>query len=146
MLRNWIRLEAGLSLAQGAINLGLTLVFVMGFKMGINGVAWGTFFPRVVFAVIGGVLALRWIQLRPREFVSSVLWRWLLLLALFSAVCACVAGLPWEARWGRFCIKVGIALAAYLPLTWAILLTEDDRLRLRRLVNDRRWSTWPRSG
>src|SRR6185436_8466984 len=66
---NRVRLSAILAISQGVINLGLSLLFVLGFGAGIVGVAWGTFFPRIVFSLVAGSIALYWIGIRWREFV-----------------------------------------------------------------------------
>ena len=84
---NRVKVGACITLLQGIINLGLTLFFVMSLNMGINGVAWGTFFPRIVFACLAGYLAMRWIGLKVSVLVSALLWRWAMATALFFGAC-----------------------------------------------------------
>jgi len=131
---NRVRLAASMTLSQGLINLGLTLLFVILLSMGINGVAWGSFYPRLVYGVLGGAIAMRWFHLRWLDFLSSAVWRWLAAAVAFAAVCLAVAAAPWAGRWPYFAGKVAVAMAAYLPLAWVILATGEDRRRVQQAL------------
>ena len=50
-----VRLSASLVLLEGLANLCLTLILVLGFGLGLVGVAWGTF-PRIIFSVLVGLV------------------------------------------------------------------------------------------
>ena len=125
-----VKLSALLTLSQGLLNLGLTLLFVIRFGMGIEGVAWGTFYPRIVFAVVGALIAMRWIGMSPAEFFSTAGVRWSLLGCAFWMACWTVNLLPWHDGWAQFFSRVGLAVAIYLPLMWMILFDRQDRARM----------------
>jgi O-antigen/teichoic acid export membrane protein len=128
---NRVRLSASLLVLEGLANLCLTLLLVLGFRLGLIGVAWGTFFPRIIFSVLAGLIAMRWIGMTPGHFVREVAGRWLLLATLFYGVCFIINLAPWPSSWAVFCVKVAAATAAYLPLAWQILLDTQTKARLR---------------
>jgi len=142
---NKVRLAALLTLAQGVINLGLSLVFVMVLGQGIAGVAWGTFYPRVVFAFIGGYLGTRFARIPFGRFLSSEAPRWLLATALFGGVCWVGANLPVESTWPSFFARVGAVGLLYAPIAWAVLLQEEDKRRLLDYLASHR-PRWGRAG
>ena len=125
---NRVKLSALLMAAQGLLNLGLTLVLVMGFNMGIEGVAWGTFGPRIVFAIVSGVIAMTWIGLPIWGFIVSTGGRWTLLTGMFYAFCMAINLLPLESTWPFFFLKVCLATVVYAPLAWSILLDRDAKV------------------
>ncbi|MBN1588456.1 MAG: oligosaccharide flippase family protein [Pirellulales bacterium] len=129
-----VRLGAMVTLLQGIINLGLTLLFVLTFKMGIDGVAWGTFYPRVVFSIVAGVIALRWIHLEIWEFVRFTVLRWIAVTAAFFAVCEFVQALVPHQSWTVFFAKVISVMVIYAPLVWFLLLEHQDQQRIRDVV------------
>jgi len=132
-----VRLAALVTLLQGVINLGLSLAFVMVWNMGIQGVAWGTFYPRVAFAFVGGYLALHFARMSLGRFLLAEGWRWLLAIGLFSAVCWAGASIPVESTWLSFFLRVGAVALLYVPIAWAVLLRREDKKRLMDYVADR---------
>jgi O-antigen/teichoic acid export membrane protein len=124
---NRVRLSAILTLLQGLANLGLTLLFVLSFDMGIKGVAWGTFYPRIGFSILCGIIAMRWIHIPIVAFYAKVVSRWLLLAVVFLAVCWTIDSVGEPGHWMTFFGKVAAACAAYLPLAWLILPEKQDR-------------------
>lgn len=134
---NRVRLAALLVMAQGLANLGLTLIFVVGFKQGIYGVAWGTFYPRIVFPALVGLTAMRWIGISARQFFSAVGVRWLLLAGTFYLVCVAINLVPMASNWLAFLGKVAMASAIYLPLGWLILLDPQVKQRIRTAIAHR---------
>jgi O-antigen/teichoic acid export membrane protein len=126
-----VRLSASLVLLEGLANLCLTLILVLGFGLGLVGVAWGTFFPRIIFSVLVGLIAMRWIGMAPGHFFREVAGRWLLLATLFYGVCFIVNLAPWPSGWAVFCVKVAAAMVVYGPLAWHILVDTQTKARLR---------------
>lgn len=124
---NRVRLGALLTLGQGLANLALTLVLVSSFDLGIEAVAWGTFGPRVAFALLCGGLTLRWIGLSWGDFVRQTAWRWAVLTAGFAAICLATATLPTGDGWAGFFVRVGLASAGYVPLAWFAAASRSDR-------------------
>jgi O-antigen/teichoic acid export membrane protein len=62
-----IRLFARMALAEGVVNLLLSLAFVK--PLGITGVAWGTAIPHVAFCIYAIAHACRLSRTRPSEYV-----------------------------------------------------------------------------
>jgi O-antigen/teichoic acid export membrane protein len=131
---NRIRLSAAFVCANGLANLCLTLILVLGFDMGLLGVAWGTFFPGIILNIPAGLIAMRWIGIRPGTFFRTVAVRWLTLTALFYGVCVVIQLAPVASNWLWFAGKVALAAICYLPLCWAILLDADVKLQIRHVV------------
>ena len=127
---NKVRVSASLSLAQGVANLGLTLFFVMYMNMGIAGVAWGTFYPRAVFEMVGLILGLRYIRMSVPGFLLMIVPRWAGLGAAFTAIAFGLDYLFGQGTWTVFFPKIILALVLYAPLAWFFVLTADERRRL----------------
>ena len=132
-----VRLAALVTLAQGVINLGLSLAFVMVWNMGIVGVAWGTFYPRVTFAFVGGYLAMHFARMSLARFLLAEGWRWLLAIGLFSGICWAGASLPVESTWTSFFLRIAGVMILYAPIAWAVLLRREDKKRLLDYVASR---------
>jgi len=131
---NKVRVGAFISLGQGVLNLGLSLLLVLVWKMGILGVAWGTFVPRALFSVAFGLMAMRWIGLPFREFASRLLWRWAAVAGSFTVICLGIQSLPVASCWPWFAAKVILAGVLYVPLAWSVLLTRGEKQTLRMLA------------
>jgi len=127
---NKVRVSASLALAQGVANLGLTLFFVMYMNMGIAGVAWGTFYPRAVFEMVGLVLGLRYIRMSVPRFLLAIVPLWVGLGAAFTATALGLRYLIGQGSWGGFFSRVALSLVLYAPLAWFFVLTADQRRRL----------------
>ncbi len=134
---NRVRLSASLLLLQGVTNLCLTLILVLTFNMGILGVAWGTFFPRIAYSIIVGLIAMGWIGIRPAHFVRTVAIRWLLLSGVFYSICLAINVIPATGNWATFFVKVAAASVIYFPLGWLILLDSQMKLRIRNAAANR---------
>ena len=119
---NRVKFSALFRMGQGVSNLGLTLVFVLGLGQGIEGVAWGTFYPRIGFGIFGALIAMRWIGMSLRQFFFSTALRWAILGGVFYALCLAVNLLPLASNWCMFFLKVSLATIVYGPLAWVILL------------------------
>ena len=129
-----VKLHSLLTLLQGLANLGLTLLFVMGFGMGIEGVAWGTFGPRIVIAIVAGIIAMRWLRIDTAEFCRTIALRWCVLTSLFFTACFAINSLPWALTWGSFFLKVVLATGLYLAFAWTILSEGEERSRVRDAI------------
>lgn len=127
---NRVRLGACFTLLQGVTNLGLTLLFVMLLDMGIEGVAWGTFYPRIVFACLAAYLAMRWIGLGAFLMIRTLVWRWVLATALFFGACWAIRTMLPQGSWSIFLTKTALAICAYAPLAWLVLAQREERDRI----------------
>ncbi len=134
---NRVKLGALFTLLQGVINLGLTLLFVMLLNMGIEGVAWGTFYPRVVISCLGGYLAMRWIGLRVSVLMSTLVWKWAMATALFFGACWSIHSILPSGNWSLFFVRAALAMLCYLPLVWLILAVREERNRVCDFVKSK---------
>jgi len=132
-----VRFSAMMVLSQGLANLGLTLLLVLGLGMDITGVAWGTFFPRILWALIGGYFTTKWIGLPLWRFLRSAGLRYLLLALAFACICWAIGRIPLEAGWGAFFVRVALAVVVYLPMAWVLLPLGPDRARLKAVLGGR---------
>jgi len=128
---NRVRLGAGLAIAQGVANLGLSLVLVIVLKMGIEGVAWGTFVPGVLCSVVAGGFALRWIDLPVRSFLAEPIGRCAIVALGFAALCALANLVSTSQDWASFWIKVCTLGLGYLILAWFVLISQTARSSIR---------------
>ena len=129
-----VKLSALLTLTQGLINLGLTIFFVSDLQWGIEGVAWGTFFPRIIWGVIAGAIVMSWIRLDVKKFLGKTVIRWVLLGILFAAGCIFINQAIEVSGWLYWGAKVGLATFLYIPLTWFFLLDGDSRLIVTQTI------------
>jgi len=134
---NRVKLGALLIILQGIINLGLTLVFVLIFNMGIEGVAWGTFYPGILLACLSGYLAMRWIGLTLSVLISALVWRWVMTTVLFFAACWSIDAMMPMGTWSAFFVRVVLAMVCYIPLACIILASREDRRRICEYVTSK---------
>ncbi len=129
-----IHIDAGFTVLQCLLNLIFTVLFVSVFKMGLAGVAWGTFFPRVGVSLLALFVAVRMAKLSWREFVNTVLWRWVILLAAFWVICLCLDAVVIKGGWFSFSVKVAAASMIYAGLVWQGLMSNLERKETLSLV------------
>ncbi len=129
-----IHIDAGFTVLQCVLNLIFTVLFVVVFKMGLAGVAWGTFLPRVGVSLLALFVAVRMARLSWREFVNTVLWRWVILLAAFWLICICLDAVVIKGGWFSFSVKVGASLMIYAGLVWGGLMSSPERKETLSLV------------
>ncbi len=129
-----IHIDAGFTVLQCILNFVFTILFVVGFKMGLSGVAWGTFLPRVGVSLLALFVAVRMARLGWREFVNTVLWRWVVLLAAFWLICVCLDAVVIKSGWFSFAVKVGAASMIYVGLVWQGLMSNMERKETLSLV------------
>lgn len=126
-----VRFTAGLTVVEAAVNLGLSLLFVLGLGWGLAGVALGTIAGRALTRTI----VLPWYTCRQARiplgsYVRQIGGSLLLAGGLFAGWCAAVRRLVPPDSWGAFALSVVAALAGYAPLAWFTLLPGPDRARL----------------
>jgi O-antigen/teichoic acid export membrane protein len=124
-----LHISALLVLAQGLVNLALTLFLVGVWGMGIQGVAWGTFFPRVVFSLVTVWVAMRLIGFSPWDSLATFCSRYVTLAIAFLTACCAIGWLVPDGTYPWLLCKVIFATVAYLPLAWAILLDPSEKRR-----------------
>jgi O-antigen/teichoic acid export membrane protein len=128
---NKVRFGATVTLVQAIINLVLSVILVEYFQMGIDGVAWGTFYPRIVFALLVHYLVLRWIGLPGWVFLRNIVLRWIVSALAFGMICFVVIRIgSGQVGWNLFLLKAGLATVIYIPLSWFGLLTKQERAYL----------------
>jgi len=121
-----VKLSAMLVLSQGLANLGLTLFLVMNMKLGIEGVAWGSFCPRIIWAFLSGFMIMQMIDLRILNFLKNAIW-WLILAGSFFCLCLFIDDYFMTISWFTFIVKVVTASVFYLPICWLCLLKKDEK-------------------
>ena len=130
-----IRFVSLCSLAEAVLNLGLSVLLVMVFRLGIYGVALGTLLPKLaVTGVLFPAVACRRLRLSPRRFLTDVTLRWVLAAGAFAGVCVLARGIDLGMSWGAFLLKVVGLLAAYAPLGFWVALRGQERSRIASAV------------
>ena len=132
---NKVKIQALLNLTQGFVNLILTLFFVMYLKWGIIGVAWGSFYPRILWSIILGVIAMRLINIKPLNFFHKYILKWLYLSLSFYLLCYVVNLLVLSDGWINFFIKIIICTIIYIPLAWFTLFNLRERIDIIKQMN-----------
>jgi O-antigen/teichoic acid export membrane protein len=127
-----VRIGAILMLMQGVANLVLSLLFVEGLGWGVLGVAWGTFYPRIVFSVLGFALAMRWIKYSPRAFARRNLLRWVVGFLGLACLVLMARAIPLPPSWGGLFTRIAVTSVAYLPIGYYVVFEREDRRRVAR--------------
>jgi O-antigen/teichoic acid export membrane protein len=123
-----VRFGALVTFFQAVANLALSIVFVKYFAMGIDGVAWGTFYPRIVFALMIHYIILRWISLPAWTFVKTQGLRWIGSALAFTLICLILLRYMPNTTWSALVFKIGIATLLYIGLAWFGLIPKSQRL------------------
>lgn len=130
----YVRFGAVMTLSQGAANLGLTLFFVIGLGLGLQGVALGTLIPMVIFNIAIGAVILRWIHFPLREFLHGNVLRWVVTAGLLGCIFYGTSLMPGRGQWAFFWVKVvGMAFVA-MALGWLVVFTREEQNILRERV------------
>lgn len=134
-----IKVGALVTLLQAVINLGLSLVFVKWFKMGIEGVALGTLVPMVIFNVFIVFLLHRWVHGSVKSFFRSNVSRWLLSLSgmlifgyaakLLAIDSASYFGAFWDG-WVRFGFGALFYAIGAMTISWFLGFHKHERIIL----------------
>jgi len=126
-----VDLVAILTLTQAGANVGLTLLFVLVYDMGLLGVALGTAMPKIV---LSGILPLlitsRIIEIPFGTFANRTILRWLPTAMIFALATFAITLLPLGDGWGWFFARCTIALLVYIPIFLFILCPVDLRQKL----------------
>ncbi|MCK4626048.1 MAG: oligosaccharide flippase family protein [Phycisphaerae bacterium] len=134
-----VKLLAVVVLCEAVINVGLITLFVGVVGMGLRGVAIGTMIPMFLLSgVLITLIGARQIQLNPITFVLRTAGRWIPAAGLFGVACFLLGRLSGVPSWGWFFGKVGIAVVAYVPVFWLLILPDDQKSRLLEKVRKRR--------
>ena len=137
-----VRFTAYLTLTEAIVNLGLSLLFVLRFQWGLAGVAAGTVASRLIVRAF----VLPWYTCRHAGipwsgFLLRIFGYGLLAVAAFAGCCIVIRCVIPVDTWLGFWVSVGLALCAYVPFGFWILLPSTDRERIwggvkRRLARE----------
>jgi O-antigen/teichoic acid export membrane protein len=134
---NKVRLGALLTLFQALANLALSIFFVKYLTQGIDGVAWGTFYPRILFAMAIHYLILLWVDLPVWSFLKNFGLRWMGSALLFTIICLAVSHIMPITTWSVLIFEIGLAILIYLPFAWFALIPQSQRLQMSDLLKNR---------
>lgn len=132
-----IRPLALIVLAEGVVNLLLSVLLAGVLHMGIKGVALGTMIPMLLFSgLIVPMYTCRRLHVSYTEFADETIWRWLKASVFFGAICFLVSyiQLPWS--WANFCFRVVLSGICYIPIGILVLLNEDERTAVLKHPKD----------
>ncbi|MHC4983614.1 MAG: oligosaccharide flippase family protein [Planctomycetota bacterium] len=131
----FVRLTAMTAVVEAALNLALSVFFVVGFGWGIYGVAAGTVVPALLFANTLTVVYLRSrIGLTARTFVRQLVVPAGVAAALFAVPCLAARRLVRIDSWAAFAGTVAVLAVAYLPIGLFVFLNGGERLALYQRV------------
>lgn len=126
-----IKFTAGLTSVEAAVNLGLSLLFVLVLGWGLVGVAAGTLVARLlVHTFVMPWYACRKMGRGLGSFLVSVGGPALAAGGCYAAWCLVLRTWLRAETWGTFWLCVGLALAGYVPIALAVLVQRRDRRRL----------------
>jgi len=131
----FIRFNTVISLSEAAVNLGLSVLFVMIFAWGLPGVAGGTL---AALLLIRAIFLPKYTCSRLHLSVSSY-FRALLLPSLASAIVVSLVyiasvRLLWANSWPSFIGQVAVSGALAIAVTVCFLTSPSDRERGRQLL------------
>jgi O-antigen/teichoic acid export membrane protein len=130
-----VRVTAVLTSAEAALNLALSLVFVLVLDWGLLGIAAGTLVSRL----LAGTFLLPWYACAKTGtswpgYVLRIGGSCVLSSAAFAAVCLAVRQFAYPETWVVFFVEVGIATLLWPAIAFFLVLPDQDRKRiLRRL-------------
>jgi O-antigen/teichoic acid export membrane protein len=131
-----VRQNAAIGIGEALLNLGLSLLFVLGFGWGLPGVAGGT----LAAAIVVRMLILPWYTCRkagmnPLRFLLGIVGIGTVAGGLFAGWCLLVRRtLPAADNWGMFALQVAVALVGFVPIALFVIVPKADRGRaLRKL-------------
>jgi O-antigen/teichoic acid export membrane protein len=124
-----IRFTATVAVIEAAVNLALSVSFVLVLEWGLMGIAAGTLAARLlVRAFVIPWRAVREVKLRPIRLLE-VVGLGLLAAGLFAGICVAVRSLGWTETWAMFWIQIGLVLVLYVPVGLMVLVERRDRRR-----------------
>ncbi|MBW2741466.1 MAG: oligosaccharide flippase family protein [Deltaproteobacteria bacterium] len=121
--------NAAVAIIEAGLNLGLSLLFVLGFGWGLAGIAAGTLVSLLMVGTfIQPCYACKKAKIAWRSFLVNVVRPGLLGGFLFAIPCLAIRHMLLTDSWGIFLLQVVSALVAYCPVAlWVLLPTEDRR-------------------
>jgi len=123
-----VKWVASITIAEGIMNLGLSIFFVTVCKLGIVGVALGTLIPMIGFTgVVVAVYTCRAFKIKLSEFTKVTHFRWLQTAVVFAVPCVVAAHLPISPSWPLFFGKIISLLIVYFPIGFYLLLTKREQ-------------------
>lgn len=126
-----IRFNAAVAIIEAGLNLGLSLLFVLIFDLGLAGIATATIVSRLmVRTFIQPWYACQKARIAWRSFLINVGGTGLLGGALFAIPCFAVRRMLKTDSWEIFLLQVALAMASYCPIALWVLLPAEDRRRL----------------
>ena len=126
-----IRFLAFITIAEGIMNLCLSIFFVMVCKLGIVGVALGTLIAMIGFTgAVVPIYTCRVVKMRLVTFLKATHFRWLRSALIFAVPCFVAANLPISSSWPLFFGKIVSLLIVYFPIGFYLLLTKGEQNRI----------------
>jgi O-antigen/teichoic acid export membrane protein len=126
-----IGFAAKMTVVEALTNLGLSVLFVVGFGWGLAGVAAGTLFGRLLAQTfILPPYACKKAGINWWGYVRAVGGSGLTAGVLFAAVCYGVKQVLPCSSWMEFFIQIGIAAVCYVPIAFLVLVSSEDRRRV----------------
>lgn len=131
-----VRFVAVIRIIEAALNLGLSLFFVLALGWGIYGVALGTLVPMVcVGSLIGGGYGFKRIRLSFKTVVLSIVAPSLVGLALFGGMCLAAVRFWRLDSWLSFFAVVGGLAVLYVPIMLFVVLSAGERKTIVRVLS-----------
>lgn len=120
-------------ITEAILNLGLSIFLVQ--KIGITGVAWGTFIPMLICNILFLVMVLRKINLSLMIFIKKAMLRPLIFSTIYYvAICIFKStyNLVWtQISWHTFIIKAVCIISIYVMIFIFIGLEKREREQLK---------------
>lgn len=129
-----IKFNAIIACVEAALNLALSIFFVLVWHWGLAGVAAGTLVSRILIrSFVSPWRASRAVDVRWTRYAELILGG-LAAGALFTGWCWCVQRMFADHSWATFALQVALALAGYAPMAFLILVSKVDQKRVLRLL------------
>ena len=127
----YVKVLAAMSCVEAAINLGLSLLFVISLGWGINGVALGTLIPMLFITTIyTTIFCCRKIELSLWMFLTRTLPGPAAAGAVFAGMCLAARHFLPPTSWKSFGIDVTVVTLAYFPVGLVAIFGKAETLRL----------------
>ncbi|HYA43302.1 MAG TPA: oligosaccharide flippase family protein [Syntrophobacteraceae bacterium] len=125
---NQVRFWSFVSVIEALLNMCLSVLMVIAFKLDIYGVALGTAIPMILISgFVLPVLSCRRIGMNFSAYFRKTFARWFIASVLTGLLFFAISALPIAANWRGFSSKVICAIILYLPVGILVLLGPDDR-------------------
>jgi O-antigen/teichoic acid export membrane protein len=126
-----IGFAARMTVIEAITNLMLSISFVLIFNWGMLGIAAGTLGSHLLIqTIIVPSYACRKVGLNWGRILLTTGSKGLLAGGVFAIICRGLQPFFLTLSWVTFFIQVGICILCYIPITFLILVSADDRKRL----------------